>query len=240
MQPEPRARIELVQPSIDQEAASIWMTINTYEFLEGYGYDIRLPEDSLIDALIEKSREGTFGEEDYSAIYTLLENGLFAEEDYSLAMADVEDKLDLLNTFIADIESTSAEWDWDFKLYETYQIQFTLYGTGGGYNPDLGIITLLTSKEGEYVRYKNPASIIIHEITHIGLEHSIVQKYELSHGMKERLIDTFVTMMFIDDLPEYTMQNMGDERMDEYFKSREDLAHLETSIVELLADSPQD
>ncbi|MEM1260673.1 MAG: hypothetical protein AAGH81_19270, partial [Bacteroidota bacterium] len=42
-------RIEIVLPTIQQEATSIWRTINDIAFFEKQGYQINLPEDTLID-----------------------------------------------------------------------------------------------------------------------------------------------------------------------------------------------
>ena len=73
------------------------------------------------------------------------------------------------------------------------------------------------------MKYQNPAYTIIHEISHIGMEYSLVQKYNLSHGLKERLVDTFVFLMFQEELPEYQIQDMGNSTMDKYFVSKESI-----------------
>jgi hypothetical protein len=60
-----------------------------------------------------------------------------------------------------------------------------LYGLGGRYNLSTATVTLLTT---EFL--KKPASeTILHEIVHIGIEETIVNKYRLSHWEKERLVD---------------------------------------------------
>ena len=96
--------------------------------------------------------------------------------------------------------------------------------------PDEGIITILTNQEGAFMSYENPANTIIHEITHMGMEYSLVRKYNLSHGLKERLVDTFVYLMFKNDLPEYRLQSMGDTSMDEYISSQKDIRSLNEII----------
>ncbi len=60
-------------PTIEQEATSIWRTINDIEFLEKQGYRINLPENDLIQSLILKSKNGEFGNDDFPEIYNLLE-----------------------------------------------------------------------------------------------------------------------------------------------------------------------
>jgi len=207
------SRIEIVQPTIEQEATSIWRTINDITFFEKQGYTINLPKHSLIDSLITKSKNGTFGNEDFTAIYTLVETKVFDKKNYELAIQKVTNQTELINNLIYVIDSSKSEWDWKFNMFDKYRIIFTLYGTGGSYDPVEGTITLLTNKEGGFMNYKNPANTIIHEITHMGMEYSIVRKYNIADGLKERIVDTFVYLMFKEKLPEYKIQNMGDNKI---------------------------
>lgn len=224
------SRIEIVKPTIQQEATSIWRTINDISFLEKQGYTINLPKDALIDSLILKSKKGTFGNEDFRAIYELVESKVFNEANYKEAIQKVEDQIDLINRLILTIDTAKSTWDWNFKMFDQYKVIFTLYGTGGSYDPDRGTITLLTNKKGGFMNYKNPANTIIHEIVHMGMEYSIVRKYKLPHGLKERIVDTFVYLMFHKKLPEYRIQNMGDVSIDKHVNKQKDIASLNAII----------
>lgn len=228
------SRIDIVRPTIQQEATSIWRTINDYTFLENQGYRIHLPDDAIIDSLIIKSKHGAFGNEDFSTIYALLDTTFFDPEDYEQAHQKVADELALLNEFVAEIDAKKDQWDWTFKMFDQYKVVFTLYGTGGSYDPDEGIVTLLTNKEGGFMKYSNPAYTIIHEITHMGMEYSIVQHYNLPHGLKERIIDTFVSLMFGEELPDYTIQAMGEEEIDTYLNKEKDIESLNAIIADLM------
>lgn len=230
------SRIEIVQPAIEQEAASIWRTINYITFFEEQGYTINLPKDSLIDSLILKSKNRTFGNEDFSAIYAFVETKVFDRKNYEQAIQKVENQIDLINNFVYEIDSNKNQWDWNFKMFDKYKVVFTLYGTGGNYDPDEGTITLFTNKEGSFMNYENPANTIIHEITHMGMEYSIVQKYNLSHGLKERVVDTFVYLMFQEKLPKYKIQNMGNDKINTYLKSKNDLDSLAYIIQSINKD----
>lgn len=221
------SQIEIIQPSIKQEATSIWRTINDYTFFEEQGYTIHLPEDSLIDSLIIKSKNGAFGNEDFPAIYSLLETKVFDQKDYLPAIQKIEKNIDLIHHLIDEIEAKKNQWDWDFKMFDTYNIVLTLYGTGGSYDPDEGTITLLTNKEGSFKKYKNPTNTIIHEITHMGIEYSIVKKYNIPHGLKERIVDTLVYLLFHKKLPEYKIQQMGDNKIDKYLATQNDIKSLD-------------
>ena len=230
------SRIEIVEPTIQQEATSIWRTINDISFFEKQRYTINLPQDSIIDALIEKSKNGAFGNDDFSTIYTLVETKVFNQKDFTQAIQNVKNQMTLINEIINEISTSKSEWDWTFNMFDTYKIVFTLYGTGGSYDPDEGTITLLTNKEGGFMNYKNPANTIIHEITHMGMEYSIVHKHKLSHGLKERIVDTFVFLLFKEKLPEYQIQNMGDPKIDKHLNKREDINHLDAILSEFVND----
>lgn len=221
-------------PTVQQEATSVWRTINDIVFLEHLGYAINLPKAPLIDSLIRKSKEGTFGNDDYSLIYQLLEAEIYNEEDYKVAFEKVQKEYPLLQDILQQIETAKVAWDWEFKLYEQYDVVFTLYGSGGSYNPSTGMITLFTTKEGAFKNYESPANTIVHEIAHLGMEASLVEKYRLAHTFKERLVDQFVYVLFQEKLPNYSIQNMGDTRIEEYLKNKKDIAQLPTILEQFI------
>jgi hypothetical protein len=105
----------------------------------------------LIDTLITKSKKGAFGNKDYNAIYNLVETKIFDPNNYHVAIRKVENQSDLIGSLVHEIEATKSQWDWEFKLFDTYKIIFTLYGTGGSYDPDKGTISLLTNREGDFI-----------------------------------------------------------------------------------------
>lgn len=184
--------------------------------------------------MIIKSKNGTFGNEDFASIYTLIETEIFDKEIYESAIQKVTNQTELINDLISVIDASKNEWDWKFNMFGKYRIIFTLYGTGGSYDPDDGTITLLTNKNGDFMNYKNPANTIIHEITHMGMEYSIVRKYNVSHGLKERIVDTFVYLLFKEKLPEYKIQNMGDKKIDRYLNKKEDIDYLNATVSEFV------
>lgn len=107
--------------------------------------------------------------------------------------------------------------NWDFSILPEYEIILTRYGPGGSYsyNDKVGKISMLTTKEGIFKR-KNPIETLIHEITHIGIEESIVKKFNLNHWEKERLVDLIVKIVFKEDLPDYYLQKSGSNDLDQY------------------------
>lgn len=227
-------QVQLGLPSIQQEATSIWRTINDINFLEQQGYQINLPKNDEIQSLISKSKSKNFGNEDFNAIYNLLEAGIYNKDNYEEALTKVKAQKALMDSLLVQLKSAKEKWNWEFKLFDAYPIVFTLYGTGGSYDPESGTVTLLTNSKGNFMKYEKPAYTIMHEIIHMGIEASIVQKYNLPHGLKERIVDKITYLLFKDSLPEYKIQNMGDPEIDQYLNSREDIKHLNSSIERYL------
>ncbi|MEM9928535.1 MAG: hypothetical protein AAF840_01825, partial [Bacteroidota bacterium] len=226
-QAQPATHLSVSAPTIEQEATSIWRTLNDLQFLEGLGYTIHLPQQEIIDSLKAKSKQGQFGNDDFPTIYNLLETEEYSESAYKAALTKVEAQRELLQTLLQRLRAARQTWSWDFEMADAYEVTFTRYGTGGSYDPDHQRITLFTNSEGAFKRYKQPANTIIHEIVHLGVENTLVQRYKLSHPMKERLVDTIVYLLFNDLLPNYKIQNMGETRLDEFIKQQEDLVELE-------------
>lgn len=224
--------VSAVIPTIQQEATSIWRTINDITFFEKQGYTVNLPQAELIDSFIVKSKNGTFGNDDFQLIYELLESKVYNESSYKLALEKIYDKRQLIHEMIYQLASDKNDWAWDFKMFKQYHVVLTLYGSGGSYDPNTGSITLFTTEKGDFKNYEHPENTIIHEIVHIGIEKSIVEKHNLSHVEKEGLVDQFVYVMFEESLPNYKIQHFGDTKMDELIKEKDDLKRLESIINE--------
>lgn len=227
--------IRIKKPSIQQEATSIWRTINDIEFLEKQGYSIKLPNHPSIQSLISKSKNNKFGNDDFGAIYTLLETTFYTKKDYRNGFNNVREQQLSIHNYIEQLYDFTQHCKWDFKKFDAFTILFTFYGTGGSYDADQGIITLFTNQNGEFKNYDNPVNTIIHEIVHMGIEESIVQKYNLPHGIKERIVDTIVYLLFKKDLPEYRKQEMGDPNLDAFILSKKDIRNLDTQIEMYMA-----
>ena len=231
---ETKDRIAISIPTIHQEATSIWKTIYDIQFFERYGYSINLPKGKLIDSLLVKSKKGTFGNQDFSAIYEFLESDIYTTNDYLAAYNKVLEQELSLNKIIQDLDSLRKLWNWDFKMFEEYKVVITLYGSCGSYDQETGIITLFATKEGDFKLYSNPANTIIHEIFHIGIEESIVKKYHLNHTLKEWVVDKLVYLLFKEELPEYRIQKNGVSQIDQYLREKKDIENLNKILVSSL------
>lgn len=229
--------LTIKRPSIEQEASSIWRTINDIEFLERQGYKIHLPKNDSIQFFVNQSRNKTFSNADYRPIYNLVESNIYNPHTYNAALIKTKASQEQLNTLIKELKEVTNSWAWNFKLFDVYSIVFTLYGTGGSYDAELGSITLFTNSAGDFMNYKEPTNTIIHEIIHIGIEESIVQKYNLPHGLKERIVDRITYLLFSKQLTAYKLQHMGNPEIDNFIKNKKDLETLNVQIEQYLNQS---
>lgn len=221
-------------PDLQMETTSVWQTIRDIGFFESHGYQVNLPKGKLIQEMIEKSKKGEFGSDDFSSLYQFMEDSVYRKSDYKKGVAKVRERISFLEELVDEISKNN--WSWRFKTFETYQIHLTLYGSGGSYNPENASILLFTNTEGGFKNYADPAYTLIHEIVHLGVEASLIQKYQVPHAMKERVVDSIVFYFFGESLPEYSRQEMGDNRLDAYIQSKEDLGKVDEALMKILAE----
>jgi len=219
-------------PSAESEAQYIWRNVQDIPFFEQNGYQVAFPPVASLENLKAKSRTQGLSNEDYEVLKSELKASVYAEEDYKAGYEKVENALPLVNKMLEKINE--LELDWEFKIYDQYNVNLTLYGPGGSYNPDTGDITLFTTPQGQFKQYENPANTIIHEIVHMGIEASLINRYQVPHQMKERIVDQFVMLNFKELLPDYRLQDMRDYRADDIMKSTADLKDLDKRIEKIL------
>lgn len=225
-------RIEVVIPSAEAEAQYIWQTLQDLPFFQQNNYQLSLPTGDLIEVLKDKALKGTLKPEDFTAFKTYFSEEVYDRQKYEEGYKKVVLQLPLLEKLLNQIDRSKRNWD--FKSFPTYRVLLTLYGPGGSYDPAIGQILLYTTPEGDFKQYKNPTNTIIHEITHIGMEESIVQAFQVSHPMKERIVDQFVQLSFGKKLPNYQVQNMGETRIDAYLRNKKSLRNLDQHLQAVL------
>lgn len=228
-------RVVVNIPTADSESEYIWRTIQDIKFFVEKNYQISLPQGSLIGDLKVKSKLGNLTNEDYERLKVFVQDSVYDKADYQKGYEKIENELELINRMIDKI--SNSNFNWNFKEFNTYQVNLTLYGPGGSYNPDEGSVLIFTTINGQFKNYDNPANTIIHEITHIGIEEAIVNKYDISHALKERIVDTFVFLNFGEYLPDYRIQDMGDKRTDLYLKTKEDLKNLDNFVKRITKEN---
>lgn len=233
--PPQQSRITVVIPSAQAEAEYVWNTLQEIRFFEEYGYQVSLPSGELIEELKEKSRAGSLTDNDYQRLETFLVDHVYNKANYQEGYDLLVKETELIDRMISELNGSA--FSWGFKEFENYAINLTLYGPGGSYNPFEGSILLFTTSDGEFKGYKNPANIVIHEIVHIGIESSIITQYNVPHTLKERIVDTFVSLHFKQYLPEYRVQDMGEYRTDPYLKEVDDFTQLDSIVHTILTEN---
>ncbi len=228
-------RIAARAPTVEEETDFVWRTLRDIRFFEERRYQIGLPEDRLIDALKEKARANALSDADYAALSALMKSKIYQPADYQKGLQNVIARLPLVNQMLDLIEREDRRWR--FKTFDVYPVTLTLYGPGGSYDPERGAIQIFTTAEGGFKNYTDPANTLIHEITHIGVQESIIEAYDVPHGLKERIVDTFVSLYFGAELPDYRIQAMGDARIDALLTSRADLANLGAIVERFMSDN---
>ena len=224
----------IIIPTVKEETDYVWRNIQDINFFEQYNYSVNLPKGELMDSLIAKSKSNRLSDNNYDALKTFMTANVYHESDYKQGYEKILAQKDLLNKMIHKI--SKCESNWNFKMFPTYQINLTLYGTGGSYNPDDGSIIIFTTRDGKFKQYDNPANTLIHEIVHIGIENSIIQKYNIDHGTKERMVDLLVLLHFKKHIPGYRKQNMGNEKLDSYLKNKKSWKKLDKVVERFLTD----
>ncbi|MEM1327547.1 MAG: hypothetical protein AAGI23_16420 [Bacteroidota bacterium] len=225
-------RIQINIPTPEAEAAYVWRNLQDIPFFEQHGYQVSLPSGMLIEELKQKVRDGNLPSEDYGRLEQFIRDSVYQASDYQKGYEKIKAELALINKMVNEIEPVN--FDWTFKTFDTYQVNLTLYGPGGSYNPDEGSLLLFTTPQGQFKSYDNPANTIIHEIVHIGIEESIIGQHNVPHALKERIVDTFVSLHFGQYLPDYRVQEMGDTRTDAYLKSVADFEELDKVVEQVL------
>ena len=225
-------RLVVTIPSAAEESEYIWRTIQDIKFFEENNYQISLPEGTFIEVLKKKAKENILSDNDYEDLKIYIKDSIYNRSDYEAGYRKIEEQLSLISKMISEISTSNRNWD--FTMFEQYQIHLTLYGPGGSYNPDEGSILIYTTPTGNFKQYDNPANTIIHEIVHIGIETSIINTLNVPHALKERIVDTFVFLNFKEYLPTYNIQDMGDNRIDSYLKTKNDLKDLNTFVKQIM------
>lgn len=226
-------RVVVNIPTAESEAEYIWRTIRDIKFFEQNNYQVSLPQGKFMEDLKTKARNNQLSDEDFDQLKIFMQKSIYDKSNYIKGYSKIKEQLPLLNKMLKEIET--MPWKWGFKSYDQYQINLTLYGPGGSYDPDEGTILIYTTPKGQFKNYDNPINTLIHEIIHIGIEKSIIQKHHTSHPLKERIVDQIVSLCFRQYLPDYKIQHMGDHRIDAFLKTKEDIHGLDKFVEEIVS-----
>ncbi len=202
-------KIVIRASTLYEELSYLKFVLKNKEFFENNGYDAVYPNNNLLqnpEIIKEENR-----------MFDIFKNDEYDQDYYKNGINVLISNKKKLENLILKLKEICKNWD--FRIFPEYQILLTRYGPGGSYsyNDHEGKIIMLTTKEGFFKR-KNPVETVIHEITHIGIEESIVEKYKLNHWEKERLVDLIVKIIFKEELSDYILQKSGSTELDQYIE----------------------
>lgn len=210
----------------DEAFDYLWLQLGQMPFFRAHGYDVGLPAHPLFQRLATGGLAGA----DRDAAHRV-----FAAEVYDPHAFDAGlHVLEQVPNRIGPALETFAKWQaaWGFEIRARYELVLTLYGPGGSYDTDKGVITMRTTSDGGF--RTEPLQNAVHEMTHMGIERPVVQRFGLSHEEKERLVDLLCLRAFHDLLPAYHAQPMGPPAMDAFIDDAA-LADLPHAIERYLA-----
>ncbi len=206
--PSPGPTILTRPQTLDEAFDYLWLQLGQMPFFIAHGYEVGLPAHPLFQHLAASGLAGADRDE---------ARRVFVAEVYDphvfdaglLALGQVPGR-------IAPALDTFARWQhaWGFEIRGRYELVLTLYGPGGSYDTDHGVITMRTTADGRF--RTEPLQNAVHEMTHMGIEGPIVRRFHLSHEEKERLVDLMCLRAFPDLLPAYRAQPMGPPALDAY------------------------
>jgi hypothetical protein len=223
-------RISVLVPSVKDELDRVWETLKNISFFDENGYTPVFPSFPEMTTFLQKAREGQLEDAEHENLLNLMEK-TFDAADYAQSYRKVSDSLPIIEKVLPTFEKYNSEWG--FKVFPTYTVLLTFYGVGGSYNPELGRVILYTTREGKFYRRDNPTDTIIHEMVHIGIEECVVQAYSLEHWVKERIVDRFCHDHFLMLVPDFKMQPLEDNSVDQYLNGEGAWDNLPTRIKEL-------
>lgn len=202
---------QISQP--EQEAAYVWALIKESGYFRERGYSVSLPRHGFVEELVGRERQGTLREEDYAELVELFKGEIYEAKAYERAYREVGRALSRIETVYGVFLDYDAKWG--FKVWDQYEIRLTLYGPGGMFDPERGIIWIMITDAGSFKMNSDPAYVVIHEATHIGVD-GLFRRYSLPQPVMERVVDKFVVDHFSEILPKYRMQEWADTAIDPY------------------------
>lgn len=200
-------KIVIRASTLYEELSYLKFVLHNKDFFEKNAFDAVYPNNNLLqnpEIIKEENR-----------MFEIFKNYEYNQDYYTNGVKILISKKKIIESLIFKLKEICKNWD--FRIFPEYQILLTRYGPGGSYsyNDYKGKIIMLTTREGMFKR-ENPEEAVIHEITHIGIEESIVEKYKLNHWEKERLVDLIVKIIFKEELPDYNLQKSESTELDQY------------------------
>ena len=218
-------------PTVEEEAQQLVNVLNRYKWFMDNGYTISLPNTPLIETLKNKLLAGnSLTSLEENQVREQFKNEIYRESDYQNAFTAIGNVLRTADSQIPELRR--YETAWHFFIPRRYNIRLTMYSPGGQYNPNNGDITILATRSLDRDRL---LQTVLHEAIHIGIENIIIQKFNVPHWTKERIVDQFASRQFRSVLPNYWMQTGNvDTSIDVIFQQADALDNLPQRVEEFM------
>jgi len=224
-------------PSSAEEIDFIWSLLKNIQFYNSNKYKLSLPDNETAMSIVEKANRQELSNEDYTLLKSDFTTNIYNQNDYQKSYRIINNTLPIAKSQQKIFIHYKTKWN--FYIPKQYEVLLTLYGPGGSYNPQKGIITIMTTKQGTFKRGQNPLETILHEAVHIGIEDAIVRRYNLSHWEKERIVDQFMMYHFKEICPDYKMQPTSETAIDEIFKNENAWDNLPEAVSQFISGKKQ-
>lgn len=206
MNNEPKRRIIVRAQTADEEFDHLMRVLGRIDFYNEHGYKFISPDHPFFQNIVSNPKllESTNIEE---------AKNIFKKEVYDLGffkngLRAVKESVGLMEKAVDRME----EWQsWGFKLFSEYEVRLTAYGTGGSYLFESGDVVMIAKKSGKYGM--PPLHIVVHEILHLGIEESIIKRFNLTHAEREGLVDAICAKCFDDLLVDYLVRDRWDKEI---------------------------
>jgi hypothetical protein len=202
-------------------------------FYKRNGYPYEIPDHREFQKLAKQLSKGEVAYTE--SLFDIFKSGIYDVEFFKAGVEALESQRHKIAQAFPRFRELNSSWG--FKIFPEYQITVTKYGPGGMYLENEGRIVMLTRQDGSFKR-PEPLHTVVHEMIHIGIEESIVKKYDLTHWEKERLVDRICLLEFNHILTNYVLQRSGDLRLDPYITTGS-ITQLPDAIARFVRENPR-
>jgi len=179
-------------------------------FFKKNNYTIELPKHPVFLKLVQKPPKlGRFCKAD---LFDLFQKEIYNPDFFKQGISLLKNYQSMFKKAIPRFIQMNKKWG--FKIFPEYKVFLTRYGPGGAYYPHEGWVIMMLDVDGTFKKTENPGETIIHEI-----RKNIVDRFNLDHYEKERLVDLICILKFGDLFPNYFIQQEVNKNIDSYVNS---------------------
>ncbi|MBF0299894.1 MAG: hypothetical protein HQK51_14305 [Oligoflexia bacterium] len=213
--------VQIVVRDYDKEESFqnlLWVLGRMNFYLENK-YVVPLPNNKSFKELAENPEKiNTINTIDKEMYYEIFLSEIYKPIPTDIVSKIINNKHDFYSSIFIELKKLNKNWN--FKIFDVYNLILVLWSPGGSYHTGTGAILRRVDEEGrpDTTFRQDFNDGIVHEIIHIGIEEVIVRKYKLEHWEKEFLVDTICKLYLGNLMPQYHTQSQGKnyERMNEF------------------------